>query len=66
MKRIDVLKNCPEEFEEELISFIDSIELVVNEVINDLDPTEKRDLDDHMAGIQSAFDDLQQLSRDLY
>ena len=57
MNRTDMVKNCPEEFEEELDDILNDIEQRVNYV---LERTER------LADLDSALTALKNLSEDLY
>ena len=62
MKRTEMLRDCPEEFEDELSRILDNIESRVNDALNLLDIKSLSDL--HQ--IEDAQDKLTSLSEDLY
>lgn len=62
MKRKDIMKSCPEEFESELEDFINEIESDVNTIKDLLDIKGLNDL----VGIEEAFENTKELSSKLY
>lgn len=62
MKRSDITDDCPEEFAEQLNTFLDHIEYRVREIRDSLDISGVGDLQN----IESAYDDAKILCDDLY
>jgi len=62
MKRKDIMDKCPEEFEEDLKDFIDSIEHRVNEVEGKMDIKDIGDI----ADLNDAYTLLKDIAEDLY
>ena len=61
-RRKDILDGCPEEFYEQLVSFIDDIEVIVNEIKDDLDICSIGEID----RIENAYDTADSLADSLY
>ena len=61
-RRKDILDGCPEEFYEQLVSFIDDIEVIVNEIKDDLDICGIGEID----RIENAYDTADSLADSLY
>ena len=60
--RKSILYGCPEDFTDELSSYIDDIESTINEVLDDIETSGLSDAD----GIDDAVGKLQGLSNGLY
>lgn len=60
--RDDIMKNCPEEFEEELKNFIDTVESIICSAINEM----RMDSIDDIYNIKIGYNTIRELAEDLY
>lgn len=60
--RDEIMEKCPEDFEDDLKDFIDTVEGIVNSAKNEMDIKSISDV----GGIDTGFDIISELAEDLY